>query len=86
MQLSDSEFKVEWKASNTALPSMHRPSKQADIVFEDILAAKEANQLIIVAPGNSVSAKRVTAGFGATQVLGQMSDAALQQLSQARKD
>ena len=63
-------------------------SEQADqfrtSVFEDVLAAQDAQQLIIATLGDLISAKRVTAEISATQWLGQMSDATLQQLSRDR--
>jgi hypothetical protein len=63
-------------------------SEQADQfrtnVFEDVLAAQDAQQLIIATLGDLISAKRVTAEISATQWLGQMSDATLQQLSRDR--
>jgi Fungal N-terminal domain of STAND proteins len=53
-------------------------------VFEDVSAAKDAHQVIVSTLGDLISAKRVTAGVGATQLLGQMSDASLQQLLKGR--
>ncbi|RYP57927.1 hypothetical protein DL769_009197 [Monosporascus sp. CRB-8-3] len=53
-------------------------------VFEDVSAAEDANQVIVSTYGDLISAKRVTAGIRATQLLGQMSDAALQQLARSR--
>lgn len=53
-------------------------------VFEDVSAAKDADQIIVSTFGDLISAKRVTAGIGATQWLGQMSDAALQDLARSR--
>jgi hypothetical protein len=50
-------------------------------VFEDVSAAEDADQIIVSTFGDLISAKRVTAGVGATQWLGQMSDAALQDLA-----
>src|SRR5271163_1549444 len=55
-------------------------------VFEDVSAAKDAHQLIISTLGDLVLAKQVTAGLGADQWLGQMSDATVQQLSRDRVD
>ena len=58
--------------------------KKADQVrnndFEDISAAEDAQQVVTTLE-DSISARRVTAGNRATQWLGQMSDATLQQLS-----
>ncbi|KAF1835670.1 hypothetical protein BDW02DRAFT_629344 [Decorospora gaudefroyi] len=53
-------------------------------VFEDVSAAEDAHQVIVSTFGDLASAKRVSAGVRATQWLGQMSDAALQQLAQSR--
>ena len=53
-------------------------------VFEDISADTDAHQLIISTSGDLIVAKRITAGVGATQWLGQMSDAVIQQLSRDR--
>jgi chromosome segregation ATPase len=53
-------------------------------VFEDVSAARDAHQLVVATLGDLISAKRVTAGRSATQWLGQMSDASLQQLSRDR--
>jgi chromosome segregation ATPase len=55
-------------------------------VFEDVSAAKDAHQLIISTLGDLVLAKQVTAGLGADQWLGQVSDATVQQLSRDRVD
>jgi Fungal N-terminal domain of STAND proteins len=52
--------------------------------LEDISAAQDAHQLIVATLGDLISAKRVTAGLAATQWLGQMSDATIQQLSRDR--
>lgn len=63
-------------------------SEQADQfrtnVFEDVSAARDAQQLIVATLGDLISAKRVTAEISATQWLGQMSDATVQQLSHDR--
>jgi len=65
-------------------------SKKADQVrtnvFEEVAAAKDAHQLIISTLGDLVLAKQVTAGLGADQWLGQVSDATVQQLSRDRVD
>jgi hypothetical protein len=53
-------------------------------VFEDVSAAQDAHQLIVSTFGDLISAKQVTAGAGATQWLGQISDATLQQLTRSR--
>lgn len=53
-------------------------------VFEDISADIDAHQVIISTSGDLIVAKRITAGVGATQWLGQMSDAVIQQLSRDR--
>jgi len=53
-------------------------------IFEDVSAGQDAHQAIIATLGDLISAKRVTTGIKATQWLGQMSDAALQQLLQDR--
>lgn len=53
-------------------------------VFEDISADRDAHQVIISMSGDLIVAKRITAAVGATQWLGQMSDAVIQQLSQDR--
>src|ERR1700722_15754927 len=51
-------------------------------VFKDVSAAEDAHQVIVATLGDLISAKRVTARIGATQWLGQTSDATLQRLSQ----
>jgi hypothetical protein len=53
-------------------------------VFEDVSSAQEAHQVIVSTLGDLISATRVSAGVRATQWLGQMSDATLQQLSRDR--
>ncbi|KAF2802726.1 uncharacterized protein BDZ99DRAFT_468700 [Mytilinidion resinicola] len=53
-------------------------------VFEDVSAAEDAHQVIVSTFGDLISAKRVTAGVRATQLLGQMSDATLQQLARSQ--
>ena len=53
-------------------------------MFEDVSAAQGAHQVIVSTVGDLVSAKRVTANVGATSLLGQMSDATLQQLTRGR--
>lgn len=53
-------------------------------VFEDISAERDAHQVIISMSGDLIVARRITAAVGATQWLGQMSDAVIQQLSQNR--
>lgn len=53
-------------------------------VFEDISADRDSHQVIISTSGDLIVAKRITAGVGATQWLGQMSDAVIQQLSRDR--
>ena len=49
-------------------------------VFEEISAAQDARQAIVSTFGDVITAKRVTAGVGATQILGHMSDSSFQQL------
>lgn len=53
-------------------------------VFEDVTAAQDSDQVVVSTVGDLISAKRVTAGVGATQWLGQMSDATLQKLARGR--
>lgn len=53
-------------------------------VFEDVSAAENAHQAILSTFSHLISAKRVTAGAGATQWLGGMSDATVQKLSRDR--
>ncbi|CAG5174582.1 uncharacterized protein ALTATR162_LOCUS7817 [Alternaria atra] len=53
-------------------------------VFEDVSAAQDAHQVVVSTLSDLISAKRVTAGVGATQWLGQMTDAALQELAKSR--
>jgi hypothetical protein len=50
-------------------------------VFEDITAAQDAHQVVVSTLGDLISAKRITADVGATQLLGTMSDTSLQQLA-----
>lgn len=53
-------------------------------VFEDVSADRDSHQVIISTSGDLIVAKRIRAGVGATQWLGQMSDAVTEQLSQYR--
>jgi hypothetical protein len=53
-------------------------------VFEDVSAAENAHQAILSTFSHLISAKRVTAGAGATQWLGGMSDATVQKMSRDR--
>ena len=61
-------------------------SKQADQtrinVFEDINMADDGYQVIVATLGDLILARRVTIGARSTQLMGQMSDDSLQQLSQ----
>jgi len=81
-------FQDEKESIEQCLAVCTQASEQANKVrtnaFEDVSAAKDAHQLIVATLGDFISAKRVTAESGATQWLGQMSDAALQQLSRDR--
>jgi len=49
-------------------------------VMEDVSIAEDGQQVIVSTIGDLISAKRVTAGNRSIQLLGQMSDASLQQL------
>jgi hypothetical protein len=51
-------------------------------VFEDISAGEDSHQVIVSTVGDLISAKRITGGDRSVHLMGQMSDAALQQLSQ----
>ncbi|EEP83062.1 predicted protein [Uncinocarpus reesii 1704] len=53
-------------------------------VFEDVISADDAHQLIVSTLGDLISAKRITTGARSAQWLGQMSDDALQRLSRDR--
>lgn len=53
-------------------------------VFEDISADRDSHQVIISTSGDLIVAKRIAAGVGATQWLGQISDAVIEQLSRDR--
>lgn len=53
-------------------------------IFEDVSADQNARQVIVSTLGDLISAKRVSAGVGAIQCLGQMSDVSLQQQSRDR--
>lgn len=59
-------------------------SKGRTNVFEEVSAAEDAHQAIVSTVGDLISARRVTAAAGATQLLGQMSDSYLLQLSKIR--
>lgn len=50
-------------------------------VFEDVSMADDGQQVIVSTFGDLISARRVTAGARSTQLLGQMLDASLQQVS-----
>jgi hypothetical protein len=51
-------------------------------IFEDISTADDGSQVLVSTVGYLISAKRVTAGARSIQLLGQMSDDSLGQLSQ----
>jgi TolA-binding protein len=53
-------------------------------VFEDVTAAQDSDQVVVSTVGDLILAKHVTAGVGATQWLGQISNATLQQLARSR--
>ena len=55
-------------------------------VFEDVSAAQDARQAIVSTSGDVICAKRVSAGVGATQVLGTVSDASFQLLLRSRDE
>jgi hypothetical protein len=78
----------EMDSTKQCLAICEQASEQAEKfrtnVFEDVSAARDAHQLVVATLGDLISAKRVTAGRSATQWLGQMSDASLQQLSRDR--
>jgi cell division protein FtsB len=81
-------MQAEIDSAKECLAVCAQASEHADKVrtnaFEDVSAAQDANQVIVSTLGDLISAKRVTAGVGATQWLGQMSDATLQQLARGR--
>jgi hypothetical protein len=53
--------------------------------FQDISVAVDGQQVIVATRGGIISATKVTAEVRASQWLGQMSDASLQQVSQDRR-
>lgn len=53
-------------------------------VIEDISTAEDSFQAVVATLGDLISAKRVNSGARATQCVGQMSDASLQQISRDR--
>jgi hypothetical protein len=53
-------------------------------IFEDVAMADDAQQVIVSTLGDLILARRVTAGARSMQLMGQMSDESLQQLSQNR--
>lgn len=79
------QVQAEKESIEQCLAICTQASQQADQfrtnVFEDVLAAREAHQLIVSTLGDLISAKRVTAELASTQWLGQMSDPTVQQLS-----
>jgi TolA-binding protein len=81
-------MQAEIESAKECLAVCAQASEHADKVrtnaFEDVSAAQDAHQVIVSTLGDLISAKRVTAGVGATQWLGQMSDATLQQLARGR--
>jgi hypothetical protein len=81
-------LQVEIDSAKECLAVCAQASEHADKVrtnvFEDVSAAQDAHQVVVSTLGELVSAKRVTADVGATQWLGQMSDATLQQLARGR--
>lgn len=58
-----------------------KASQERINIFEDIVMAEDGKQVIVSTIGDLISAKRVTAGAGSMQVLGQMSDDSVQHLS-----
>jgi hypothetical protein len=53
-------------------------------IFEDVSMADDGQQVIVSTLGDLILARRVTAGARSMQLMGQMSDESLQQLSQNR--
>lgn len=51
-------------------------------VFEDVTMADDGKQIIVSTIGDLIAAKRIKAGARSVQLLGQMSDASVQQCSQ----
>jgi hypothetical protein len=51
-------------------------------VFEDVKTEGDSHQVLVSTVGDLISAKRITGGERTVQLMGQMSDASLQQLSQ----
>jgi hypothetical protein len=59
-----------------------RAQQERTNVFEDVSMADDGHQVIVSTLGDLISATRVTAGARSVQLMGQMSDDSLQQLSQ----
>jgi hypothetical protein len=82
------QMEVEIESTRECLVVCAQASEHADKarthVFEDISATQGAHQVVVSTLGDLISAKRITAGVGATQWLGQMSDATLQELARGR--
>ena len=83
------ELEEERTATENSLDICTKAKAHADQVrtnvFEDVSADNSASQVIVTTNlGDLISARRVTAGVGATQLLGSMSDTTLQQIMRDR--
>ena len=55
-------------------------------IFEDISAAHDARQAIVSTSGDPIFARQISAGAGALQILGHVSDTSFQLLLQKRDE
>lgn len=76
---------LQGEESSVKVFSSGQMDKAQRSYFQDISAAIDAQQVIVTTRGGLISATKVTAGVRASQWLGQMADASLQQVSQDRR-
>jgi hypothetical protein len=85
-QSSEQEkIQEEINSIKDCLAICNQASKQVDQdrinVFEDVVMSDDGQQVIVSTIGDLISAKRITAGSRSIQIMGQLSDESVQQLS-----
>ena len=83
----DNELRKTGTTSTNALicdEAVEQASLPQTNVFEDISTGPNSFQAIVTTLEDLISARRVTAETGATQILGKASDASIQQISRDR--
>jgi len=70
----------------TCIEALRHAERTKVNVFEDVTAEISSKQIILSTAGAPISAKRVTAGRGSIQVLGQMSEETIKSLAESWKD